>query len=391
MGYADLAVGIGMFIFFFALVLTFSINYLGRRPSETLVIMELGDKAVNLFEKLFKTEGTPSDWEEMGEIPSELGLITTIYRIPILVKENNASERLNEPVTIKLVFDGKCLNKVWNNTVRMYDENFNEIKYELAKQVFCTSQFLNESYITFKVNISANEDKHFWIFYSNDTEVPSRNYALTFNANSWLPTDGDSWTEATGNWNRYGGSSGSPAINSTHKWRGVVSIEIDGTFDSNSLGLEYNPTSPITGINNSWYIDAWLYVDDVSNLNGINVSLSDSSDTITKQITDITSSKWYHFERALTSSEWDGWDTFNASKGIDFVAFYMTNSTSGITKTMKVDEFHFEWKPLEVKDYPEETITVVSRKKIEALENISFDELKEITGENYKFRIEIRE
>jgi len=388
MSYVDVAVGIGMFILFFGLVLMLSINYLARTPIGGIVITEIREKAIKLFKQFFSTAGTPSNWEETGEIPSELGLITTIYRIPIAAEEKNVSGRVNEPVTIKLTFDDDCVNKAWNNTVRIYDENFNETEYELAKQVFCTSQFLNESFVTFKVNISKNENKNFYVYYSNDSGIPSKNYSLTFSTGGWSPTNGDSWTEAKTYWNSYG-SSGSIDTNCTEKWRGNASIQISGTFASNSLGLEYNPTSLITGINNSWYISAWLYVDDMTGLNGVNVSISDGSNTIETRITDVTSETWYHFERELSSSKWDGWSTFNASKGIDFIRFYMTNSTAGITGVEKVDELHFELKPLEIKDFPEQSVAVVSRKKVEALNNISYEQLREITGEDYKFRIEI--
>ena len=143
MSYVDLAIGIGMFLLFFALVISLSINYLIRTPQTALVITELREKATQLFDQFFSSEGTPADWEETSSAPSELGLITTIQRIPITVEEENVSDRVNEPVTVLLIFDEDCANKVWNNTVRVYDENFDEIEYELAEDVFCTSQFLN--------------------------------------------------------------------------------------------------------------------------------------------------------------------------------------------------------------------------------------------------------
>jgi len=67
----------------------------------------------------------------------------------------------------------------------------------------------------------------------------------------------------------------------------------------------------------------------------------------------------------------------------------MINSSAGLTRQLKVDELHFELQPLVVTAFPEKVEEVVSRKKIDALYNISYIELKDITGEDYKFRIVI--
>ena len=97
----------------------------------------------------------------------------------------------------------------------------------------------------------------------------------------------------------------------------------------------------------------------------------------------------HHFERKLNDSYWDGWDSFNATRGIDNVSFVMLNSTSGITRQLYVDEMHFEIEPIEFKIFPEEVRTIVSDKKIGALTNMTYEDLREIIGEDYRFRIEI--
>jgi hypothetical protein len=67
----------------------------------------------------------------------------------------------------------------------------------------------------------------------------------------------------------------------------------------------------------------------------------------------------------------------------------MVNSTADITRQLSVDEAHFELKPLQVKAFSEERETVISGKKISALNNLTYDQLMDATGEDYKFRIEI--
>ncbi len=392
MSYVDLAVSIGFFLFFIALILGLSIRYFVKVPVE-ISIEEYRDAAINMFERFFSTSGTPADWEDTGNVPSELGLTKSIYKIPIIIEELGTAARTNEPVIANLVFDEECSNITWNNTVRVYDSNLNEYEYELVNPVNCSGQFLNESYIRFKVNISQGEEKSFLVFYSEDSGVPGANYTMTYSTSSWVSSSGDSWSEATTSWSRYGGSSASPETNSTVKMRGAASVQIKDTFDSKKLGLKYEPGSAITGVSNGWYIDSWIYVDDLSGISSVNVSISESDDTITTSISSSSMSNaiWYHFEKNLSSSEWEDWSTFDASNYIYNITFYMVNSTAGITRQLKVDEVHFELPPLVVKPFPEKIEDVISMKKLNALNNLTYDQLRDVTGEDYKFRIEIVE
>ena len=392
MSYVDIAVGIGLFLAFFAVVLVLSVQRFVSVPAAS-AMEEYRAKAISMFESLFSTGGTPTNWESTPLAPSELGLTTTIYKFPVTIEEPDISDRQNEPVIAKLEFDEECSNKTWNNTIRTYSSTLNETGFEFSNPVICSSQYLNESYVRFKVNISKGEKKIFYIYYSEDDGIPGPNYTMTYSTASWVPASGDSWTEAAelSNWYIYGGAGASPSTNSTFKMRGATSIQIKDTFSSASkLGITYNPASTISGVSNGWYLSAWLYVDDMSNLAAVNASISDGSETITANVTgDMTDGEWYHLERNLSSSQWAGWSSFNASKGIDSITFFMVNSSAGLTKQLKVDELHFGLRPLEVVAFPEETEKVVSRKKIDALNNLTYDELKEAIGEDYKFRIEI--
>jgi len=392
MSYVDLAVSIGVFLFFMALVIGLSIQYFVKVPVG-ISIEEYREAAINMFERFFSTSGTPADWEDTDNVPSELGLTKSIYKIPITIEEPGTATRTDEPVIVNLVFDEDCSNISWNNTVRVYDSNLNEHEYELVNPVVCSSQFLNESYIRFKVNISQSEEKSFLVFYSEDNGIPGANYTVSYSTSSWVPSSGDSCSEATTSWSLYGGSSASPETNSTVKMRGAASVQINDTFDSKKLGLKYEPGSAITSVSNGWYIDSWIYVDDLSSVASVNVSISENGDTIITSISSssMSSGLWYHFEKNLSSSEWEDWSTFNASNGIDNITFYMVNSTADITRQLKVDEVHFELRPLVVKSFPEEIEGVIAMKKLNALNNLTYDQLRDVTGEDYKFRIEIVE
>lgn len=392
MGYVDMAIGTAFFLFFLAVVLLITIQHFVRYPT-MVTIEEYREKAVNLFSRFFATMGIPYDWEETGIAPSELGLIVSLYVKPVLVKELGVAARQNEPIVVNLIFDEECKNKTWNNTVRVYDSNLTKIEYEFVNPVFCSEQFLNESYVRFNVNISQNGEKTYFVYYYDDESIPAPNYTMLYSTPSWVPVDGDSWSESTTSWYRYGGSTGSAETNSIIKMKGSSSIQINGTFDNETLGLRYDPASLMTGVSNGWYIDAWIYLDTLSGISAINVSVSDSSDVITTSIdaNSLADNEWYHFERELNSTKWESWGTFNASDGIDNISFYMLNSTPDIIRQLKIDELHFELKPLDVKIFPEEVENIVSSRKISALGNLTYEELREIIGEEYRFRIEIVE
>ena len=338
---------------------------------------------------IFEKKGIPENWDRASVIPVQLGLTKDLYKIPVLVQEKANSSRLNEPVTVHVIFDKECLNKSWNNSIRVYEED-KELNFKLSNVTFCKSQFLKEGDLTWEVNVSSYGSKDYLIYYSSDDKMNEPSYSLqSFNTTSWIPSDGDAWTEKTVDWSREGGSSGFPTNDTKNKIMGNASINITGTFDFSSLGLTYNPSGNISGVSNGWFLDAWIYVDNVTGINGIKVRLSDNNDSIYVDILNsIQSGVWYHFEKELKSTEWLNWTNFDASNGIDYVKFYLENNTPGLTRTLKVDALHFKKQPLKVKVFPEDTINVVSTTKIDSLKNISYENLKKTLG-NYNFRIKV--
>lgn len=393
MGYIDVAIAVSIFLVLISIIIVRSVSFFSDLPN-IFKISEYRNKAIRLFNSFFESKGNPKNWEEVDSIPTKLGLISDLYRTPVLVEETGGLNRTDEPITIQITFDEYCENKTWNNTIRIYDETNSITPYELSDTNFCYEQYLDYANITWKLNISANEKKKFWIYYSPDDTITDPNYGqLTIDTTSWIPNDGDSWTESTNNWSRYGGETGDIVLDIVNKKVGDKSVNITGTFNTTSLGLEYNPPNSIDGVSNGWYLRVWVYIDDTQNLKSINISVKDTTEIIHMNILDdMDSDTWYLFEKELSSSAgWEGWNTFNASNGIDFIRFYANNATTGLTRTLKVDGLRFEKKPLDVTTFPEENITAISRSKIDALKDMSYDELKEALGEDYKFRIEIIE
>lgn len=390
MSYVDMAVGFGIFILFLAFILVQTINYFSSVPVVAR-ISEFRDKATDFFESAFKSELT-TEWDLAG-MPAELELKLNMYEVIVTVKEPGDSARTNESVTVNVTFDEDCENKTWNSTVRVYDENGNEVTSWLSNVASCSGQYLKYADVIWKVNISANQTKKFSVYYSDDSGVSDPSYtSLVYDSDSWVPTAGDSsWTEAATDWTAYNGGSSSPTIDTNDKKVGDSSINTTRTFSSTNITLEYNPPSSITGVSNGWYLRAWLKVDDTTSLSDVKVAVSDGTSTPYKDIlSDMSSNTWYLFEKELSSTVWtDNWGTFNASEGIDFVRFYITNSTPSLTRTLKIDDLRFEKKPLEVKEFPAKKIPAISSRKVKALRNYAYEQLKKGIGEDYKFVIEI--
>jgi len=390
MNYFDFAVAVGIFLFFIAMVLTLSTNYFSNIYSLTRT-SEFRSVAESLFKPIFGGKGIPENWHQDSSVsPVQIGLAEDLYLVHFLVKEDTGLNRTNEPVIAHIIFDENCQNESWNNTIRMYDEDNKELNIKISNTTFCTSQYLNQSDITWEVNISANQAKKYYLYYSPD-DVTNPNYpSLSYNTSSWIPSDGDAWTETTADWSREGGTSGTPTDDTVTKIRGNSSVNITDTFNAYYLGLEYNPENNINGINNSWYLDVWLYVDDFTDLNYIYLMVAHNMTSyVYTTFSGLISGVWYHFERQLDPSLWTQFGIFDAAEGIDRVIFDMYNSTPDLTRTLKIDGLHFKKKSLEIKTFPEEKINAVSSSKFDLLKNLSYDEVRDTLSGNYEFRIDV--
>lgn len=434
MGYMDLAVGLGFFLFFLAVVLMLSIQHFVGVPTK-LTIEEYRERAVALFERFFSTMGSPSNWENTGVAPSELGLITTIYRIPVTVKETNSTNRVNEPVAVNLDFDDECSNKAWNNTIRVYDENLNEIPYQLSHENFCTSQFLKNSTVTFEVNISANQEKEFYVWYSPDDSITGPNYTLSIKG-YWKFDDGSGTTatDSSGDENDgalYNGSvvcSGGDCPNWVDGKYGK-GLSFDGVDDyvgvPSSASLKPTEAITVTGwikpdlqgtrefMATKWQgftvelatsnrVTAGVYVSGGQRMTPVSSVLPNNTWThvaFTYDSSDRTLKTYINGGQEIKSSTLSGLSTYsmsvsNNALGIGrYSSYYWNGQIDEVriyNRALSPTEINATLSsPLVVKTFPEEKIQVVSKKKIDALENITYEQLRDVTGEDYRFRIEI--
>lgn len=212
MSYVDMAIAISIFILFFGIIFSYAINYFSNLPNSQR-ISEFGDEAIRLFDSVFTSKGNPENWEKTNTTPSMLGLALDLYRVPVIIEEANGTARSNQPVTVYISFDENCEDKAWNNTVRVYDENMAEQSLKLSGQTFCNSQFLNASNVTWSVNLLANQQKKFYIYFSLDSNISNPGY-------------GDISTDGTNITKKIFPEEKITAISST-KWNALQNISYD--------------------------------------------------------------------------------------------------------------------------------------------------------------------
>jgi hypothetical protein len=378
MNYVDFAIAVSIFLFFFTAVLMFSTNYFSNLSSLTKV-SEFRSFSENLFNIFFDSGGVPENWEESSITPVKMGLRESLYRFTVLIRERAGFNRINEPVNLHIIFDENCQNKSWNNTIRVYDENNNEMVSEISNTIICQDQYLNQGDVTWLVNISANENKKFWVYYSSNDRVTAPDYTpLSYNISSWLPNDGDSWTEDDEKWSC---TRMVCSVDNDYKV-GSYSILADCLDSTTWYNLEYNP-------DNAWNlteyekIKFWLKS---NTTNTVTLQLfENSNEKYNRTITPSTSWTLYEYDVGPGST---GWMTYGSPswEGINGLDFHYN---SGSANSLWIDGLHFEKESLEVKSFPEEYFYALSFSKFVALKKISYDELRKTIGENYNFRIDI--
>jgi len=388
MNYIDFTIAVSVFLLFFVLVIYFTSNYFSTystisRTSELRLFSE------DILISFFSDEGVPADWHENATLPVKIGLISNLYVIPLTVEEKDGYNRTNEPLTTHVILDEDCDLKAWNSTLRLYDEDNRELNIEISNETFCENQFLKEINLTWNVNVTANSAKKFYLFFSSERSISDPNYTtLTRNTDSWIPNDGDSWTESTTDWDIHMGS-GELTNDTTTKKVGNVSVSAE-VSPSSYIDLRYNPIDDITGVSNDWYLDLWFYLDNTTDISSIEIWLwknviNFKNINITNEVNDST---WYHFEKQLNSSDWT--DTgFDVSEGIDTIIFVVRNSTPIGNRTIKIDGLHFKKPPLQLNFFPEEIKKVVSMTKFDSLKNLSYEIIRKTIGKGYKFRISL--
>jgi len=437
----DLIVASSIFIIFISVTFFYLFGFQKQGPSWQSLI-ELRKEASDLANEII-SKGNPSDWNKENVIPSKIGLASSAYLIPILISDNSGYNRINEPIAQEIVFDNDCKNLAWNGTVRIFDENFNEIPFRFVNQTFCPSGYLQKAILFFEVNVSANSTRKLQIFFYNSTQANPKDYGNFSSLVMWLTFDEGSGNIAhdySGNGNNgalYNGSSicSNPPTPGCPTWvdgKFGKALSFDGTNDyisvpySSSLYIpsELTLIAWVYPINpgGGWQTilahspapnqyNYWIYIES----NALKASVySDTYPDIAIPNSISKANLWYHI--VLTASNgstvrlyvngslvgtgnaktnfWTGgYITIGDLRPVRGMIFNGTIDDVRIYNRTLTDEeilSHYQ-QPLSVKVFPRMEVSLISFEKLEALRNISYDLLKDALQKGYNFRVEIYE
>jgi len=178
----DFAIAVGTFFTVVAILITYTLSYLNNYTNYAFT-SELRTMAFVTFNSLFSSQGIPSNWENLNFMPLKVGLIGDLYRKPITVTETNGTYRENVTVNTSINFDPNCERSIPNSTVRLYDSLNNENVYKLYNQSFCSGNYLRTADLVFNLTLNANQQKTFYLYFSDSNNITQPTYSLDFPVN----------------------------------------------------------------------------------------------------------------------------------------------------------------------------------------------------------------
>ena len=438
----DLIIASSIFIVFISAALLYIFGF-QKQGASWQSLIELRKEASDLASEIISL-GNPENWNKENVIPSKIGLASPAYLIPILISDTSGYNRINEPIAQEIVFDEDCKNLAWNGTVRIFDENFNEIPFRFVNQTFCPSGFLQKAILFFEVNVSANSTRKLQVFFYNSTQVNPKDYGNFSSLVMWLTFDEGSGNIAydySGNGN-HGYIYGATWIN------GIIrkALDFDGIDDylqvpnsfiwnnyiSNAFTISFfaYPKTYVTGYaenrtrifnnlglgagaNTSAYFVIY-YAGDGKRFQ-FGTRSTDTGEGIwpfPPSNTAININKWYSIawvwnythsliyqDATLLQLSYDG----RNGKALNFTGVLLAKSSSEYgnvsiddvriyNRALSNEEIlsHYQQIP-SIKIFPRIEVSLISFEKLEALRNISYDLLKDTLQKGYNFRVEIYE
>ncbi len=171
----DFAMAISVMI----VVIAFSISYVTSyysRASPDDKTSELQASSSGIGKILFESPGIPQNWENSNYMPVRVGLKTDFARISMAAAEKGGVNHSFEEADVHVVFDAACANKTYNNSVRVYDQFMGETNFRIYNYTECAanSGFLREANINFLFNMTGNKSSIFWIYYTNNTATQKK-------------------------------------------------------------------------------------------------------------------------------------------------------------------------------------------------------------------------
>jgi hypothetical protein len=423
----DLIIATSIFVIFISFIFIHILGYQSKELSRQSLV-ELKREAKKLANEII-SQGNPPNWHKENVIPSKIGLSSSAFLIPILISDNSGYERINEPITQEIVFDEDCRNFAWNGTVRIFDENFNEVPFRFVNQTFCPSGYLQKAILFFEVNVSANSSRKLHIFFYNSTQVNLKDYGNFSSLIMWLTFDegsGNIVYDYSGNKNNgtmYSGTIVCDETDTCPLWVSGIfgkALSFDGVDDwieilnsdllnpslitvslwvnvksfSNSILLSKDYSSYQISMDSNGYVQFYINETYINSSFPLNISTwqnvvgrfnGSSIDIFINAVK--VGSKFYSLSIPsnslnLSIGSWQLTSFFNGT--IDDVRVY--------NKALTDEEIlsHFQ-QPLSIKLFPKMEVSLISFEKLEALRNIRYDLIKDVLQKGYNFRIEIYE
>lgn len=171
----DFAMALSVTVVVIAFSMFYITNYFSRASPNDRT-SELRSSAAGMEKILFGAAGIPQNWENNNYAPVRAGLRTDLKRIAITAAEKVGVNHSFEEIDLHVVFDRNCFNATYNNSIRIYDRFMNETPFRIYNYTECAanSGFLREANINFLFNITGNASTVFWLYYTNDTTTPKK-------------------------------------------------------------------------------------------------------------------------------------------------------------------------------------------------------------------------
>lgn len=437
---ATLIVSVGIFLLFISVILVASVNYFTLAP-ESATILELRDKTKNLFDIFFGSGGVAT---------SERATVD-LNRVPLILEERNGTARNGGVASASVEFDYDCDKRIsWNNTVRVYDQNFAELPSRISYQELCSSQWLNTSYVTFLVNMTASERKRVYVYSINNSNTSAPNHNISIRGYWKFDETSGTFARDSSGWQNNGtlfnGSDSCSAFNCPSWVSGIYSnaIQLDGIndyvniSDSANLNMTSERLSLAAWVRLNGTVGADTTGKIISKTAGPGseqyelLYTTDSHGTANRFRFDLRTSSGlvilYTNETFASANVWyHVAGVYNSTHMIIFVNGREKNATAqsgsitgraadvSIGRTTgggqnfngTVDELRVynetltaariselalaSNQVLDVRSFPADNIAAVSAAKVQELAGRSYEDIRSLLGGDFNFRIEIRE
>jgi len=407
MNWFEFLVSTFIFLTFFIFVFIFFTNRFSSNLNE-IKESEM-PKAIQYISSILLSKGIPEDWEKGNEKPISAGVMDRIYFLPIIVNGEN-NNRSKEIVSLKLELDENCRKRISDESFIIFDGSLNEVNFTSFDKNYCQNGWVKNVSIVFFDYF--NSTKKYYFYYSSQ-DLNEKNYTVYSDLLAYW--DFENVAEDKTQYSN-DGVAFNPVI--VKGFFGKALNFTEGSFvniSSNNLNaskisidLWINISSPTDSIITEKYNSYGIRLESSKVLGyvyGLPTSLQPSS-------AELQQNRWYHitfvsdgiyhklyidgvlfnstsYEAAIPTQE------SPLSIGADYNG---NNNFHGVIDEIRIYNYTLSdfdvlasnsSQPLMVKVLPEVEEDVISFEKIEAMKNITSEDLARMFGNYHKFRVEV--